>query len=669
MLAGQSSACGEVERRVWTAFKWRRFNPCRSCGMGAEQDSIELCRGELTFGHRGPRFVVLYRDRLCYWPASRFQETGDLPSGQIVMTEIEETFVFGESNFDFEVGGRFVSLTAHLNDHRRWVEAFEQALGRGTTAAAAASLREARRPQSGEDAGLTEARPEGVQAAPGSEEPRQEFLEGSEVAGHDGTIGASSAAAHGSLAGETLAQSLGFEAEDSGDEASSAAESSLTCRGPVADKRDVSPTEGQQEGNALEEEGIPHEGSAADVLRLESAGDEFELRALKHGGTAGESLRPVSEGDGPKEQAVQQDGAAMDILRDASTGALLAVAECGADPLTSPRCEVTGPRGAAAQIDSLSSPGMAQDLAIDGPENMTTAGASPTVVIFSDDAASRGHDSRDPADDVEAAVPGLVHGSWEDRDYVQRAVERDGLSLRHAATELQHDRMIVLAAVRQNGLALEHALGDLRHDHEIVRAACSQNSLAKQFAAERSGMITPGGRSDTSGLTQAAPSRLREGVLFPLLAFAPALAYLIGPGTLSLAFAVLDAYGRRKNPADFYVSMIQGSMLGLPLLQEWNSYCFSLTLTGSRGHVELGSRGPPKAPELIGLTVVVLVMDWVSAAILFILWRLLGVEDGDSVVPTMLVLGVVGLPLAWLVFLILGFTARSVASQIRLGAR
>jgi uncharacterized membrane protein YqjE len=60
---------------------------------------------------------------------------------------------------------------------------------------------------------------------------------------------------------------------------------------------------------------------------------------------------------------------------------------------------------------------------------------------------------------------------------------RNGWALRHAAAELQGDRVIVLAAVAQNGRALQFAAAELQGDREIVLAAVAQNGYALQFAA------------------------------------------------------------------------------------------------------------------------------------------------------------------------------------------
>mmetsp|Transcript_31357 Transcript_31357/g.57535 ORF Transcript_31357/g.57535 Transcript_31357/m.57535 type:complete len:971 (-) Transcript_31357:16-2928(-) len=142
-------------------------SPKSPAKSASEAHSIELYKGELGFGQRGPRFFVLYSDRLCYWLAQRFQENGDVPRGQILMSEIEHSFTFGESSFEFEVGGRSVILASQPADHKKWEEAFQQALGRSAADAGAAvdgTQQDAEPIASAADGAKERSKPEGLSA-------------------------------------------------------------------------------------------------------------------------------------------------------------------------------------------------------------------------------------------------------------------------------------------------------------------------------------------------------------------------------------------------------------------------------------------------------------------------------------------------------------------------
>ena len=71
-----------------------------------------------------------------------------------------------------------------------------------------------------------------------------------------------------------------------------------------------------------------------------------------------------------------------------------------------------------------------------------------------------------------ALIAYAVATSWllpyaEDREVMLAEVQKDGLALRLASSELQHDREVVLAAVRRHGGALEFASSELQHDREV----------------------------------------------------------------------------------------------------------------------------------------------------------------------------------------------------------
>ncbi len=65
--------------------------------------------------------------------------------------------------------------------------------------------------------------------------------------------------------------------------------------------------------------------------------------------------------------------------------------------------------------------------------------------------------------------------SWDDKDFVLKAVKRHGLDLEHASDELRADKEIVQKAVQSRGRALEYASDELRADKEIAFAAVRDN--------------------------------------------------------------------------------------------------------------------------------------------------------------------------------------------------
>jgi hypothetical protein len=72
---------------------------------------------------------------------------------------------------------------------------------------------------------------------------------------------------------------------------------------------------------------------------------------------------------------------------------------------------------------------------------------------------------------------------YSNRDYMLKAVGKDGDALCFASTELKADGDIVLKAVKQNGLALKYASADLKADRNIVLNAVQQNGLALEYAS------------------------------------------------------------------------------------------------------------------------------------------------------------------------------------------
>ena len=73
----------------------------------------------------------------------------------------------------------------------------------------------------------------------------------------------------------------------------------------------------------------------------------------------------------------------------------------------------------------------------------------------------------------------------DDRDVVLEAVKNNGKSLAYSSVRLRDDREIVLEAVKNNGLALKFVPGDLNNDKEVVLTAIKNNIGALEFASER----------------------------------------------------------------------------------------------------------------------------------------------------------------------------------------
>eukprot|EP00971_Amphidinium_carterae_P261307 5183925-Amphidinium_carterae.1 len=71
-----------------------------------------------------------------------------------------------------------------------------------------------------------------------------------------------------------------------------------------------------------------------------------------------------------------------------------------------------------------------------------------------------------------------------DRGLVMEAVRKYGSALEHAAEELRGDRDLVMEAVRETGSALQYAAEELRGDREVVLQAVAQNGEALRFAPE-----------------------------------------------------------------------------------------------------------------------------------------------------------------------------------------
>jgi len=79
-------------------------------------------------------------------------------------------------------------------------------------------------------------------------------------------------------------------------------------------------------------------------------------------------------------------------------------------------------------------------------------------------------------------INNIIYCISKSREIVLMSVQRNGLTLYNAATELQEDREVVLAAVTQNGYALQYAATELQEDREVVLAAVTQNGGALKYA-------------------------------------------------------------------------------------------------------------------------------------------------------------------------------------------
>lgn len=69
-----------------------------------------------------------------------------------------------------------------------------------------------------------------------------------------------------------------------------------------------------------------------------------------------------------------------------------------------------------------------------------------------------------------------------DEEVVRRALENNGLALRHACARLQRVKSLVLVAVRQNGTALCYADPVLNDDYDVVHASVAQDGIALAWA-------------------------------------------------------------------------------------------------------------------------------------------------------------------------------------------
>lgn len=77
---------------------------------------------------------------------------------------------------------------------------------------------------------------------------------------------------------------------------------------------------------------------------------------------------------------------------------------------------------------------------------------------------------------------GIYRAMQGTRDFVLKAVARDGLQLEFASVEFQGDKEIVLAAVAQNHVALRYASKALQGDHQVVVIAVrAQNWRKRRF--------------------------------------------------------------------------------------------------------------------------------------------------------------------------------------------
>jgi uncharacterized protein (TIGR02145 family) len=71
-----------------------------------------------------------------------------------------------------------------------------------------------------------------------------------------------------------------------------------------------------------------------------------------------------------------------------------------------------------------------------------------------------------------------------DREFVFKAISKNGGDLEFASVELKNDREIVLKAVKQNGEAIKFASVELKNDREIILEAVTKHSYALQFASD-----------------------------------------------------------------------------------------------------------------------------------------------------------------------------------------
>lgn len=71
------------------------------------------------------------------------------------------------------------------------------------------------------------------------------------------------------------------------------------------------------------------------------------------------------------------------------------------------------------------------------------------------------------------------------KEYVLKAVEQNGLMLEHASDILKNDKEVVLKAVAQNGLALQFVSKNLQDDKEVVLKGVVQNRDALKYASDK----------------------------------------------------------------------------------------------------------------------------------------------------------------------------------------
>jgi len=83
------------------------------------------------------------------------------------------------------------------------------------------------------------------------------------------------------------------------------------------------------------------------------------------------------------------------------------------------------------------------------------------------------------------------------KEFVLKAVARDGMYLDYASMEFLEDKEVVLAAVKNNGLALQFASEELRADPEIINAAVKNYPEAIHFKLESKKGITKKGIYET----------------------------------------------------------------------------------------------------------------------------------------------------------------------------
>ena len=95
--------------------------------------------------------------------------------------------------------------------------------------------------------------------------------------------------------------------------------------------------------------------------------------------------------------------------------------------------------------------------------------------------------TRDNAQELENAPEHIL----ADKDFMIKAVKRNGLTLKYASDELKNDAEVVLAAIEGGDVcgyfaeALEFASDELKDDKSIVMAAVSRRGEALRFASDR----------------------------------------------------------------------------------------------------------------------------------------------------------------------------------------